>query len=281
MILSWIQFIYFCNISTFYCTFRTRILTVRKIPNESKKTSNIISNQAIRQTQTNVFKIILKKQESPPAWTQEAYRPPRSKCSLCWGVPCPRSGGTLSQVWGGTPSQVWEVPHPRSRGVPHARSGGYPIPGWGVPCPRSGGTLPLYQVWGYPIPGLGGGGTLSQVWGEYLPLARPEMGYPPSQTWDGVPSPARPGMGYPTGQTWDGVFPGQTLDRVPPSQTWDGVPPPLDLTGVTPPPPEMWTEKQTENSTSPHPSDAGGKKHSTFLSRKSRMIEATEMNKQD
>ena len=25
-----------------------------------------------------------------------------------------------------------------------------------------------------------------------------------------------------------------------------------------PPPPEMWTDKQTENSTFPHPSDAGG-----------------------
>ena len=26
------------------------------------------------------------KQENPPAWTQEAYRPPRSKCLLCWSV---------------------------------------------------------------------------------------------------------------------------------------------------------------------------------------------------
>ena len=47
------------------------------------------------------------RQESPPAWTQEAYRPPRSKCSLCWSV----------SWWG--------------------RGGGYPIqskPGMGPPC---------------------------------------------------------------------------------------------------------------------------------------------------
>ena len=36
----------------------------------------------------------------------------------------------------------------------------------------------------------------------------------------------------------------------PPTQTWDGVPPPI----------KVWTDKQTENSTFPHPSDAGGSK---------------------
>ena len=68
-------------------------------------------------------------QESPPAWTQEAYRPPCSECSLCWSV------------GGGTPL--------RSRGWGER----YPIPGpGGVPCPRSGG-YPVPCPGGYPIPG--------------------------------------------------------------------------------------------------------------------------------
>ena len=42
-------------------------------------------------------------------------------------------------------------------------------------------------------------------------------------------------------------------------QTWMGYPPNHpDLAGVPPPPTEVWTDKQTENSTFPHPSDAGG-----------------------
>ena len=72
-----------------------------------------------------------RKQESPPAWTQEAYRLPRSKCSLCWG--------------GGTPS---------SHG-----GGGYPIQSWwwgGLPHPVMvvGGAYPIQSWWGdrYPPP---------------------------------------------------------------------------------------------------------------------------------
>ena len=57
-------------------------------------------------------------QESPSAWTQEAYRPPRSKYSLCcsvwregrgtypgWGVPALDGGGVTYLGWGrrGTP----------------------------------------------------------------------------------------------------------------------------------------------------------------------------------
>ena len=116
--------------------------------------------------------------------------------------------------------------------------GGYP-----VPCLR-----------GYPVPCLGGtpshvrGGTLSHVWGYLIqvqvggyPIPGLAGGYP-IQTWLGGYS------GYPPVKTWDGV---------PPSQTWDGVLPRPDW--GTPPPPEMWTDKQTENSTFPHPSDAGGK----------------------
>ena len=71
-------------------------------------------------------------QDSPPAWTQEAYRPPRSEYSFC----CPN--------WG------WGVPHPRSRSW--WGGGGYPIPG-------QGGTpsLPGVPHLGFPCPDLTGG----------------------------------------------------------------------------------------------------------------------------
>ena len=82
-----------------------------------------------------------------------------------------------------------------------------------------------------------GGGTWSTP---------PDLGWGTPRTWDGVPP-----------RTWDGVTP----------QTWDWVPPlDLDLGWGTPLPrpemgypPQVWTDKQTENSTFPHPSDAGGK----------------------
>ena len=132
-------------------------------------------------------------QESPPAWTQEAYRPPHSKCSLCWG-------GYPSQVWGGTPSHVQGqgklprprsrgVPHPRSGGVLHPRSGGYPIPClWGVPHLRSGGYL---------IPCLGGG-----TWGTPPPSSRPGRGTPPTSDlrWGTLPHLDWPG--YPPDLKW-------------------------------------------------------------------------------
>ena len=85
------------------------------------------------------------------------------------------------------------------------------------------------------------------------------------------PPPFRAGMGYLSIWTLDGLPPSH-LDGIPPCQL-DGVPPShLDgLTPVTwmgyphlgwgtPPPVEVWTEKQTENSTFPHPSDADGNK---------------------
>ena len=117
--------------------------------------------------------ILFPKQESPPAWTQEAYRPPRSKCSLCWSV----LGG---------------YPVPCLGGYPIPGLGGYPISGpRGVPHPRSGGV---------PHPRSRGLSTQS----------RHGMGYPPGQTWDGVPPRQDLGWGTPS-QTWDGV-PTQTWD---------------------------------------------------------------------
>ena len=67
--------------------------------------------------------------------------------------------------------------------------------------------------------------------GWRVPPSRPGMGYPPIQTWDGVPPPSRHGMGYsPCPDLWWGT-----------------------------PPVEVWTDKQAENSTFPHPPDAGCK----------------------
>ena len=104
-------------------------------------------------------------QESPPAWTQEAHRPPRSKYSLCCSVGergCTPTihtwlgGGTPTRPgWGGTPSRPGQgVPHPDQKVPLHEckrhtahhiactryavllGGGVYPppsTPGWGVP----------------------------------------------------------------------------------------------------------------------------------------------------
>ena len=72
------------------------------------------------------------RQESPPAWTQEAYRPPCSKYTLCcssWGYPLPRFG------WGVVPPS----PSRPEKEYPPVRTGqGYPPSGrMGVPSPGS------------------------------------------------------------------------------------------------------------------------------------------------
>ena len=106
-------------------------------------------------------------QENPPAWTQEAYCLPRSKCSLCW--------------WGGG-----GVPHPVMMlgGTPSSHGGG------GVPHPVMVGGYPSrHGQRGYPHhPDLARG---------YSPPSRPGMGTPPTiQTWDGYP-PHHPDLGTP------------------------------------------------------------------------------------
>ena len=86
------------------------------------------------------------KQESPPAWTQEAYRPPCSDYSFCchnW-VPSPP---TPSWLQGGYPTWI-----PPPAGYPLA---GYP-PGWTTPTPLSRVPLPPGKV---PLPGWTWQGT--------------------------------------------------------------------------------------------------------------------------
>ena len=124
-------------------------------------------------------------------------------------------------------------------------SGGYPVSGQGYPIPGLGG---------YPIPGPGG--TLSQVWGYPIPgpgrYSIPGLGGTPSQVGGtpshGVPPPARPGMGYPPSRPGMGYSPWPDLG-------W-GTPLPRPEMGY---PPQVWTDKQTENSTFPHPLGVGSK----------------------
>ena len=200
-----------------------------------------------------------------------------------WGGGLPRPG-----MVGGYPIQSWwGVPHlvMVERGIPHpVMVGGYPptILTWpggeymGVEAPSRPGCG---DTWGTPPPSRPGWGT--------PPPSRPGQGTPPTiKTWLRYPPPSRPGQGG-TGGTphhpdLAGVSPHHPdLARVlpQPSRPGGGIPhhpdqagvPPShhqDLVGVPPAPPsrpgwgtpsvEIWTDKQTENSTFPHPSDASG-----------------------
>ena len=162
-------------------------------------------------------------QESPPAWTQEAYRLPCSKCSLC----CSK-GGTPSQVWGGLPHPMvggTPLPHPRSKGVPHPRVGvphprsRDPIPGWrGVPSHVLMWSVPWVPPPSRPSQGGTPGTTPSSPpgWGTPHHPDLDRMRYAPewstpwewSTTWEwSTPWEwgTAPRMGYPL--TWDGVPP--------------------------------------------------------------------------
>ena len=111
---------------------------------------------------SHIHKVILVTiQESPPASTQEAYRPPCSKYSLC----CPN----------------WVPPRP-----------GYP-PGQGTPLARVPPSARVPPWPGYPpSQGTPGQGTP----GQGTPLARvpPRPGYPPARV---PPTRLPPQPGYP------------------------------------------------------------------------------------
>ena len=111
------------------------------------------------------------KQESPPAWTQEACRPPCSEYSFCsgWGVPY------LGLPWQGTPHRVppGRVPLPSPpQGTPQLDLAGYPpSPGWtwqGTPppgvCPMAFWEM-LQSIMGTP-PGV----NKLTKWNYYLPV---------------------------------------------------------------------------------------------------------------
>ena len=137
------------------------------------------------------------KQESPPAWTQEAYRPPCSKSLagggggyLPWGTPpllCPDlAEGYLP--WPGVPTlEYCSPPWPgRGGGVTYLGVPPSPILTWlagtylGVP-PSPILTWQGVPTLGYPSP------ILTWLGGGYLPwLGVPTLGYPsPILTWSG------------------------------------------------------------------------------------------------
>ena len=176
------------------------------------------------------------KQESPPAWTQEAYWLQQIKYYPRWGTPC---WGTPSQVWWGTQGGVPPSGYPLV-GVP-------PQPGlmgstWGGVSPHQG--TPLGQVmmgggylrWGTPCQGVPHQGTPSQVWWEgtqggippsqCTPLPGPTGGYP---RWVPHPCQEPPDQVQWWGCTQGGVPPQQGYPPAGPAWgtpcwTWPGYP---------------------------------------------------------
>ena len=121
---------------------------------------------------------------------------------------------------------------------------------------------------GYPILLIGGSGySPSQVWMVVSPISR--MGYSLARHWMGYPKPG-PGMGYPPFILGMGYPPpsagwaippppGPGMGYPPPSTGWGTSPPGPQIWYPPPPAVEVWTDKQTQNSTFSHPSDVGGK----------------------
>ena len=113
---------------------------------------------------------------------------------------------------------------------------------------------------------------LARGYPRYPPPSRPGWGTPPpSRPGRGTPHypdlaegyspPSRPGWGTPHLQDLAGIPP--TI------QTWLRYPLPSTPGWGTPLPPiKVWTDKQTENSTFPHPLDAGGNNKALLRERK-------------
>ena len=114
-------------------------------------------------------------QESPPAWTQEAYRPPCSEYSFCcpnW-VPPPAGPGRYPprrvppqlDLAGTPPRWTWQVPPP-----PQLDLAGYP------PQLDLAGTPPPVWTWQVPPPSGPGrvppplGVDWQTKWNYYLPV---------------------------------------------------------------------------------------------------------------
>ena len=184
-------------------------------------------------------------QESPPAWTQEAYRPPCSEYSFCCPTrvppPPPGEGTRPGYPPGGGPDP----------GTPHPGGEGYqtwvpPRGGYRTWVPPRGGTWPSTPPRGVPDPGT--------------PPTRP--GYPPGgyltrvpPQEGGVPDPGTP---PPQGGTWPGYPPGGVPDLgTPPGGYLTRVPPPG---GVPGPPPRCGQTNKVKLLPSRRTTYAGGNK---------------------
>ena len=164
--------------------------------------------------------------------TQEAYRPPRGKYTLCcsgWEYPPPPppilgpdlDGGGISYPgdrWGTTLCcSGWEYPPPPpSWDLTWMGGISYPGDRWGTTILPNGGATPSFLMkgsshpsqWGVPHPSWQG-----------VPPIRPGKGYPLSRPGKGVPPPPHPDLGWGTPQSRAGK-------RVPHQQPDGGTPPP-------------------------------------------------------
>ena len=102
------------------------------------------------------------KQESPPVWTQEAYRPLCSKYSLCCSVS--GKGDVLPPAWLGTGGNTPSSPTGGGTPIQPDWGGSHHQAGWGIPSPLNwmGGTP---QVW-----------TDRHLWKQYLPHSETHSG---------------------------------------------------------------------------------------------------------
>ena len=186
---------------------------------------------------TNVILNVKLKQESPTAWTQEAYRPPRSH-SIC------RGGGV---PWQNFFSPIWTCIKP------NLVSKNFPFTGG-----KGGGGLPWQifffqsehvssQIWCQKFFPLLGGVPRQKnffpVWtcikpnlvSKFFPFT--ETRYPPPKIWDwDPPSPENLRLGPPPKNLRPGT-PLQKSETGIPPKIWDWAPPPKILDGV---PPRIW-----------------------------------------
>ena len=163
--------------------------------------SNITSSYGTHYKQKQIAVTIIK-QESPPAWTQEAYRPPCSEYSFC----CPTR--VRYPPWGGVPGLRYPPRGGTRTSVPPP--GGYPdfgtprggVPGLRYPLPRGGtrtSVPPRGGTWTPPggVPGL-----------RYPPGGVPGLRYPPR---GGYPDFGTPRGGYPDPPPVDRQTPVKTV----------------------------------------------------------------------
>ena len=231
----------------------------------SELTYGDFSVSFLRNVRARLKKVIcLFIQESPPAWTQEAYRPRHIKYSICyprWGTPpigVPPARSHSGGTWGGVPPSGY----PPSQGTPQpglmgGMQGGVPPSGYPWPGLMGVAKVEYPPVEVPPGPGLMGG-TQGGV-----PLLRYPLAMSDGGTWGGVPPCQDTSWPGPMGGTWGGV---PHRGRYPPhqgtpNQVWWrdryqrwGTPcwgtPQLAGPGKGPPLRQVWTDKQSETITS-------------------------------
>ena len=130
-------------------------------------------------------------QDSPPAWTQEAYRPPRSEYSFC----CPNGG---YPILGPDPDRGYLIPGlDRGGGTPsQVQTGGTPalVRGtWAPPQSGPGQGTPIWTWPGYPPSGPSQG-NLPHLDLPRVPPIGTWLGYPPIWTCMGYPQPHNGGQ---------------------------------------------------------------------------------------